>query len=603
MLSEKIKILFNILGAENKEIAEASGLDPSGISRIRSGKRLPKSSSKTIRKLASGIYNYADDYHKTSVLAKVLGCSVDLSEKEMKIKIISWLFDGSKITSDDRATASKSKETLTSFGAKLDASMTLTNLSNAKFGNLLHIDKSVVSRFRNGLRIPKGNPRLIDEICSLIYSRALELDKQAELFTLAGIPKSFWKDKDECMERFRIWLSDFGTEDGSIIAESLIDNIAGFPDNTTYFTSSRQPVEDTVYEVKSVYYGTDGLRQAVIRFLSEAVKNNASELLLYSDQNMGWMLNDKAFFSKWKSLMGACIENNIKIRIIHNVTRNASEMYKAINSWLPLYMSGMVASYYCRTYQERPFSHTAFLCPGVACVSGFNLQNSEEPSIYRYDTDPAILRVQKDGFEKFISESRQLVWIYSGIEAGKKIFSLGESVSALNFTLSLPTMPEHVLNSILERSMLDEEAKAEIFAQWEDLKNWCAKSMASDFVHEYIKVASEEEILAGKVPVDLTETSVTYTPDEYRDHIKNIIDIAEKHENYRFFALPDEPFSNVRIAVLEKYVSVTKMNEPAITFVFYHPAIRDAFVKYFKKLKERYRKDRTALRRHLKRYL
>ena len=151
--------------------------------------------------------------------------------------------------------------------------------------------------------------------------------------------------------------------------------------------------------------------------------------------------------------------------------------------------------------------------------------------------------------------------------------------------------------------MLDENVTAELFSHWEDVKNWCDKAVASDFVHEYIKVASEEDILAGKVPVDLTETSVTYTPDEYRDHIKNIIDIAEKYENYRFFALPDEPFSNVRIAVLEKYVSVTKMNEPAITFVFYHPAIRDAFVKYFKKLKERYRKDNITFRRQLEKLL
>ena len=83
MLSDKLKNLFNILGAENKEIAELAGLDPSGISRLKSGKRTLKPSSKTIKKLVSGIYLFADDNNKLKLLARVTGCSPDISADEM----------------------------------------------------------------------------------------------------------------------------------------------------------------------------------------------------------------------------------------------------------------------------------------------------------------------------------------------------------------------------------------------------------------------------------------------------------------------------------------------------------------------------------------
>ena len=164
------------------------------------------------------------------------------------------------------------------------------------------------------------------------------------------------------------WLFD----DGKIqdreagIAESLLGIFDSFSAGTHLLLPS--PEETVTQEIaqstQTEYFGREGIRKAVLRFLYECMEREAELLLLYSDEDQEWLTGDRDFLMRWASLMSACVKNGTRIRIIHNVDRDLSEMTDAIRSWLPLYMSGMVESWYSTRKQNPRFSHTIFLCPG-----------------------------------------------------------------------------------------------------------------------------------------------------------------------------------------------------------------------------------------------
>lgn len=599
-----------MLGASNKDIASFAGVDRSGISRIKSGSRIPKPSSISTVKLIDGIFLFADDKNEMKKLILAVSCpGENPSPDEIKQYILQYLYEGYREQPvKTKAPKPKKKDKSVSFrsyGTKLDAVMSVADLSNMHLARMLHIDASAVSRYRNGLRTPKSNPKLTNEICDVLFARILELNRLNELLTLAKIPLDLADDEEECRSRFRNWLCDFETEGTSVLAEKLLDSISSFSaDIKLPLPSFAEAAPDQILsDKKSVYFGIDGIRCAVIRFLGNAIQNHAKELWLYSDEDMGWMTDDMNFRLIWTSLMRECIRSGTKIRIIHNINRDLDEMIDAINSWIPLYVSGMIEPFYFKKQIESKFSTTIFLCPGLACISSAHVAGSEDTCIYRYDTDEKLLEIYKTDYKKLLGMSKPLVRIYREPEEEKKIYSGVAGVTAIGNTLSLATMPESVIKSVIERNELGEETKGEILSEWNSKTRLFHQVLKNGFVHECIKPAEEELLFGGKVPVDVRGASFTYTPQEYKEHIKNIIALSENHSNYRFYVLPDAAFTNINVVVSENSVMVTRLLSPKITIVFSHPAMCEAFWGYADHLKEQYKQDRITVRRQLERYV
>lgn len=610
MFTKRLNELFELLDVTNTMLAKFAGCDRSLISKLKSGSRTPKPSSNTIRKLINGIFMFADDKNEIDKLIKAVSCPSDNpAPDEIKQHILLYLYKGYKEEDVQKQTGSKSKspgiyETKSAYGTKLNAVINIADISNVRLAKMLHIDASTISRFRKGLRLPKSNRQLTYDICDTLFERILELGRLSELLKLAGIPADLADDKEECNEQFRNWLCDFNTETSNVFVENLLDNISSFSaDIKMPLPGLNEAAPDKILQDKeSIYYGTDGIRTAVIRFLGNAIQNRAKELWLYSDQNMDWLTQDITFRLKWMSLMRECVRCGTKIRIIHSIDRSLEEMTNAINNWLPLYMSGMIESYYCKKRGDGKFSTTIFLCPEMACISSVHVYGCEDKGIYRYDTDEKTLKVHEIYCKKLLSLSKQLVRIYRGTEK-KKIYPSGNGITAILCSLSLATMPETLIKSMIKRNELGEDVSCKILSEWETANRVFNEGLKDGFVHECICPADDELLFIGKVPVDLGSASLTYTPQEYRDHIKNIIALLESNPNYRFYALPDTPFTNISVVVYENSVMATRLLSPQTTFVFSHPAMCKSFLEYADHLKEQYKQDKITTRRLLEKYV
>ena len=602
MFSEKLNKILTLLDVTSGDFARFAGCDKSYISRMTSGARVPKKGGAGAWRIVDGIYASADEKGKTAGICQLISCEDQNSADGIKSQIMAWLYGGEEVT-DKKSKAPKDKVPYRVFGEKLNAVMELAEISNIRLGNLVNIDTSYISRFRNGLRSPKSNPRTMDAICTALLRRLGEQNRIKQLAALMKADPDALTDEEEAFSLFHDWLYDTEKTDSSSVIEKLLETIDTFSIDAKTPLPSFEEVAATVKCEDTVYFGSTGLQNAVIRFLGGVISGGGKELYLYSDQNMNW-LTDPAFRLKWAALMLCCVQKGIKIHVIHNVDRDVSEMIEAIISWLPLYMSGMIRSYYCKKQKNSRFSNTVFLCPGVACIKGSNVIGTEDQNgEYRYDTDPKILEIHQAAFRGLLSDAKQLVRIYGNLESEGVIHTGYSGMTVLGTALSFATMPKETLVSILERCGADETVKNRAFSVWESRKRFLNVTLNESFVHECIPVADEESLFSNKVSADIPGITVTYTPKEYAEHIRNIMALSEDNPQYRFYALPDAPFDNTQIVLSDDLVTVSRLNAPQVTFLISHPAMYEAFMAYADSITARYKQDKLTTKRLLERYL
>ncbi|MBQ7523073.1 MAG: hypothetical protein IJT07_00920 [Oscillospiraceae bacterium] len=592
MFAEKANQICALLAIKQADLSRMMQCDKSNVSRILNGARVPKIGGGGVRRLIEGLYLFADETGKVDELCELIGCKNRSSAEEIKAQTAAWLYDGAT-----DSLPQKSKQQFRAFGEKLDAVMELAELSNIRLGRMVNVDPSYISRFRNGLRSPKSNRETSDAICSVLLTRIYEKKKTDQLAGMMKVSSDALTDEEDAALLLQTWLFDAEPADNSSIVETLLENIGTFAFETKLPPSLLPSVLDETAQAKeeSVYFGADGLRAAALRFLGGTIRQQAKELRLYSDQNTEWMA-DPAFRVKWATLMAACVKQGIHITVIHNVDRDLDEMIGAITAWLPLYMSGMIESYYCKKERNARFSNTLFLCPGIACIRGSNVVGQEgRHGVYQYQVDAELLEADEIAFDGLLGASKRLVKVYENASA-ELLSQIGNEMTILGTTLSLATMEEKTLRSVLARSDAVQNA---VISAWQAQRQLLENNLKTGFVHECLPIADDDRLLHNQIPIDLPGVSLFYTPQEYAEHIRSIIRLSETHPNYRFFVLPDVPFEHTQIVLSHHAVAVKRMKPPQITFLISHPAMCEAFSAYGEKIKAQYKQDKISLHQTL----
>ena len=132
MLSERITELFSLLQCTNSDIARFSGCTPSNISRLKSGAREPEPGSRSVLRLAEGIYRYADYENMLDILCSLCGTE-DSRAGNLIPAVIVWLYGTSEYELPQPITP-KSRQAqisrLQNFSDRLDKIMTILDYSN-----------------------------------------------------------------------------------------------------------------------------------------------------------------------------------------------------------------------------------------------------------------------------------------------------------------------------------------------------------------------------------------------------------------------------------------------------------------------------------------
>ncbi|MBO4862791.1 MAG: transcriptional regulator [Eubacterium sp.] len=414
MLSIQLSKLLKELDLSGKELADYSGINPSIVSRIKTAERSPKPSSSTISKLLDGLILYVSTKHQEATIRNFLLENDINPSDDLKKDIISYLYQNSTEAVLSMENNKNKNINFKHFAEKLNAVMDLTNLSNIKLSKNLNVDPSYISRFRKGERIPKANSILLEKLCQYLYDRAVSHDQLDQLCEMIKLTDYQLMDEGTVYSSFKDWLCDFSRS--SLAIMQLLKSISTFsPVTSTKLPSYNDVAKPSIIDEDTLYYvGESGIQDASERFLVTVIEKNVPEVWLYSDEPINWMTSSPVFYIKWVVLMSELVKKGVKIKIIHNIERDATEMVMAIQSWMPLYVSGCVEPYYSNIRLGKRFSHTIFIAPGTCAITSDAIQGYSAESIYTFHRDEKVLSHYEKQFDRMLKDCNPLAQIYSG---------------------------------------------------------------------------------------------------------------------------------------------------------------------------------------------
>ena len=575
MFQDRLKDVMRKLDCSVSEVAKYADCDKSNISRMVSGARVPLKDGKAMHKLIDGLYLLADEKNKIEDLCSLIACR-QMLPMLVKESLQDFLFEGM----DNIKERHRQEHGFRYFGEKFNALMEISQLSNARFARMVNMDASYISRFRSGLRTPRSSKENVTLICSVLLSRIKETGKIAELSLCTGIDEEILNSEEDSLKQVEKWLCDYADDKESVDIEQLIENIANLQIKRFMLEMPK-----VTYEEKDCYIGINGIREVVLRFLSEAISCQAKDFYLYSDEETDWMVGDENYKMLWSMLMAKCVLSGIHIHIIHNIDRDISEMIDAINAWLPLYMSGMIESYYCRKEKNRRFSHTFFIADH-AVIEGNHVAGDREYRMYRYHANKEEIDFYRQSFLSLLEQSRSLV---KTIDVSREQLSLAgmKHVTVFRNTLALATMKESTFNKILQRNKITGDLKKQALTEFHISHAVFDLCINDGYFHEC-------SVSDPNANIDLLCATLKYDQETYDEHIEEIIRVSKQYPAYRFFELPDTPFPYCRLLLADHISMITRLQEPMITFLLSHVSMCNAFETYAAALKDQYREDKPS---------
>ena len=265
MLSERLNKLIDELDTKKTYIASYANINRTVISHIASGKRIPPRDSSSVKKTVDGIYRYAYDNNKLSVIAEIIDVDSNVSESDFKEAIINYLYEDMPVNDIDSR-----KNRFSDISDKLNLTLTLLDMTNKELSERLHTDASHISRFRTGARSIKTSSAFATRLSTCLWNCINQNQETESISIISGIPKDRL-NKDT----FTSWLFDsdapiMEVSDKNIYAKKIIEAFS--QSNKKKANTDRSLVLSSRQEnIALNFIGKEGLRNAVEHFFAEAL--------------------------------------------------------------------------------------------------------------------------------------------------------------------------------------------------------------------------------------------------------------------------------------------------------------------------------------------
>ncbi|MGB9919249.1 MAG: hypothetical protein ACPLPT_00750 [Moorellales bacterium] len=503
-----------------------------------------------------------------------------------------------------------------SFGKRLDLLMAVLNLSNRQLARALNLDPSLVSRWRTGARTQaKGGPHL-KALASHLASRAKTAYHHAALAEILGLPPGSDPPEASALADLLLdWLSQEAAP-GAELVNHLMNRPEGFAAGLRAAPPFARVEPETTPGApgrSEVFYGAEGKRRATLRFMQAVAVAPPGTLMLYSDESIEWFAHHRAFLAQFVPLFLEVIRRGHRVKMVHVIQRDLSEMLAGIDFWMPFYLTGGVDPYYCPRYREHYFRRTLFVAPGVAALTCATLAGRLEEAPNFLFTDPAMVAALTEEFNEFLRLCRPLMRIFTG-PAPEGLGELvrefeeepGDCYCLLN-SLSLATLPEETFGEVLARSGLEERVTETFRSLHRSRAAALANNLSRHHRTEILSLLEPEDLAAGRVPLESPDlaggTGLYYSPAEFARHLRHLAHLLERQERQHLVLARRLPFPHVRVYAKEETgVIVAHTAEPLAVFAFNEPHLTNAFCCYLEGMVDRAPlkdRDRQAVREEL----
>ena len=541
-ISKQINDLIEKYRCTAKELANASDLSVSVISRYRNGTRRP--SKQQLQKLAKGF----------EIIARQHGEEFDLSDMDI----------------------SDETDSMDMFIKKFNILASALDINMNDFARFSNYDPSFISRVRSKQRNISDSDSFAEKIGEFLNLKYRN-EKYDSMITALMENADMIETNEKYINGVREWfLSDHF---------SVPDHIIQLHDTETkrFYNICLPEFND----VRS-YVGKDNVCRGELDFLRYVIAEEDTKELYFFSEMPHFIFRHEQLADEWIYLMSEIIKKGISVIFVHNIERPFEDIIIAIEKMFPLFISGGVQPFYLPTAKSGIYYHICG-CTDKTVMYGEGVYGHETHVKLNIDRTPEAVKYYQREMKVILQKSRPLMNIYRQKDAdtlrqfmNSDIHSLGER---RGFWSSFPlwTMKRELLLSIIYRQGASETETEKIINVYERSKANIASILQSLTINEQIIMFSKEEFEKEPVGLSLASTFVErpfFYNDyaEYLEHKKQTIQFAKDNPNYIVNLSNRYNIRNINILIhTDKWVIISKNGCQPIHFVIRNPKIRKAF--------------------------
>lgn len=556
------------LNCTAKDLAEKSGLSAATISRYRSGDRTPEDGSENFARLINGIVSIAE--------SKGIP---DISEQS-----VSDAFSPYVRNSVDIAHFQKNFHTL----------LTVVPINISDLARFLNFDPSYISRIRNGQRQPANPTEFARKISAFVAKHCQTEEQKAVISSLLHCPMEELSNYTDFQVRLTDWLlagAGAVKDSMTVFLEKLDEFNLDEYIHVIHFDKLKVPSVPFQIPTSRTYWGISEMMESELDFLKATVlSKSTAPVIMYSDMPMKEMAKDPEFPKKWMFGMALMLKKGLHLYQIHNLDRSFDEMMLGLESWIPMYMTGLISPYYLKNTQNNTFLHLLKVS-GSAALSGEAITGYHENGKYYLTKSRREVEYYQRRANELLKNADSLMDIYrSERETELNTFLISDTRKSgkrrgIRSTLPLYTISEELLERILIRHGMDNSQKQRIKKHVKAQKERIVSILASETLEDEIPALTPGEFRKNPPVLDLSgifcETNLPYSEEEYRTHMSDTQAFSRKNSNYILRISTAPTFHNLQILIHEgQWAMISKAKAPAIHFVIYHPKLRNAIENF-----------------------
>lgn len=490
---------------------------------------------------------------------------------------------------------------------KLNIIMNITNTTNADLGQALHFDTSYVSRIRSGKRaIPKKIP-FIDLAADYLADQITEDFQKTALSQLILKGEPIPSDKNG----LKLLITDYLNNKADVdIAE---EPVAKLLNGMSAMMGHRQgagskginvmPVsiqaaaaepdvadDSSSVEKMSIFYGNEGKRTAIRRFLQDLCgENRPFQLLLSSDEDMTWMIEDPAYAAEWLKLLSALLQNGSRIRIIHHVNRSLAEMLNAIVQWSPLYMSGAIEPYYYPFIRDGVYRRSIFIAEGHSAVFSTSVGENTANMSNFLTYDKTLVDSLSQEFSNYFSLCKPLMQIYTKSYNNDFLAGVISKQSHGKYIMASPAPTVWSLFPEVAATMLKRYGNESFIKTHNKIHEIFIETLENGGeVTELITKPKDNGSPGNAIPVPHCDLfgcpMLSYTQEEYKMQLEKMEELSRKYSNYRVLTTDMIPHDILIYAHSERDAILSGTMPPTTAFVIRQPQLSNAFYEYLSRI-------------------
>ena len=551
-----------------KDLAENSGLSAATISRYRSGDRIPEDGSENFDRLINGIFSIAENKKIPNIT----------------VQSVSEAFSPYVRNNVDIAHLQKNFHTL----------LTVVPINISDLARFLNYDPSYISRIRNGQRQPANPTEFARKISIFVTKHFQTVEQKAVISSLINCPMEELSNYTDFQDRMTNWLlagSGAVKDSMTVFLEKLDEFNLNEYIHSIHFNELKIPSVPFQIPISRTYWGIKEMMESELDFLKATVlSKSTAPVIMYSDMPMKEMSKDPEFPKKWMFGMALMLKKGLHLYQIHNLDRSFDEMMLGLESWIPMYMTGLISPYYLKNVQNNTFLHLLKVS-GSAALSGEAITGCHENGKYYLTKSKREVAYYQRRADELLKNADSLMDIYrSEREAELNTFLISDIRKSgkrrgIRSTLPLYTISEELLERILIRHDIDGRQKQRIRKHVKMQKERIISILASETLEDEVPALTPEEFSKNPPVLDLSgifcETNLPYSEEEYMMHMSDTKAFARKNPNYILRISTTHAFHNLQILVHEgQWAIISKSKAPAIHFIIHHPKLRNAIENF-----------------------